>query len=402
MLTEAQVRNAQSGEKPRKIFDGGGLYLEVAPNGSRWWRLKYRIDGVEKRLSLGVYPDITLKRARERRQDARRLIAEGIDPSAQRKAAKAAVQDTFEALAREFFDVRRNGMAEKTFTKRQQRFEKFAFPKVGSRPIAKITAPEFLAMLKAVEARGNNETAHRLRSESGQVFRYAIATGRAERDITADLRGALAPVRVTHHPAVTEPAKIGELLRAIHDYRGHPVVEAALKLAPLLFVRPGELRLAEWADIRLEGNDPEYRIPAARMKMREQHVVPLARQAVALLKGLQAYRGGTKYVFPSVRTFSRPISNNTINGSLRRLGYSSEEMTGHGFRTIASTCLNELGYPPDVIELQLAHAERNDVRAAYNRASRLPNRRKMMQEWADYLDGLRAGIHTVSINRRDE
>jgi integrase len=392
MLTEAQVRNAQPGEKPRKIFDGGGLYLEVAPNGSRWWRLKYRIDGVEKRLSLGVYPDITLKRARERCQDARRLIAEGIDPSAQRKAAKAAVQDTFEALAREYFGVKRTGLTEKTFSKRLQRFEKFAFPKLGSRPIAKITAPEFLAMLKVVEARGANETAHRLRSESGQVFRYAIATGRAERDVTADLRGALAPVRVTHHPAVIEPEKIGELLRALHSYRGHPSVEAALKLAPLLFVRPGELRLAEWADIRLEGSEPEYRIPAARMKMREQHVVPLSRQAVAILTELRSYSGGTRYVFPSVRTFTRPISDNTINASLRRLGYSSEEMTGHGFRTIASTQLNELGYPPDVIELQLAHAERNDVRAAYNRASRLTDRRKMMQEWADYLDRLREGV----------
>lgn len=391
MLTEAEVRNALPGEKPRKIFDGGGLYLEVAPNGSRWWRLKYRIDGVEKRLSLGVYPDITLKRARERRQEARRLIAEGIDPSAQRKAAKAAVQDTFEALAREYFDVKREAMAEKTFTKRQQRFEKFAFPKLGSRPIAKITAPEFLAMLKAVEARGANETAHRLLSESGQVFRYAIATGRAERDITADLRGALAPVRVTHHAAIIEPERIGELLRSIDSYRGHPVVEAALKLAPLLFVRPSELRLAEWADIRLHGSDAEYRIPAARMKMREQHVVPLSRQAVAILNGLHGYSGDTKYVFPSVRTFARPISDNTINASLRRLGYSSEQMTGHGFRTIASTCLNELGYPPDIIELQLAHAERNDVRAAYNRASRLSERRRMMQEWADYLDVLRSG-----------
>lgn len=394
MLTEAEVRNAQPSEKSRKIFDGGGLYLEVAPNGSRWWRLKYRIDGVEKRLSLGVYPDITLKRARERRQEARRLIAEGIDPSAQRKAEKAAVQDTFEALAREYFDVKREAMAEKTFSKRQQRFEKFAFPKLGSRPIAKITAPEFLAMLKAVEARGANETAHRLRSESGQVFRYAIATGRAERDITADLRGALAPVRVTHHAAIIEPEKIGELLRAIDCYRGHPVTEAALRLAPLLFVRPSELRLAEWADIRLVGPEPEYRIPATRMKMREQHVVPLSRQAVAILSSIHGYSGDTKYVFPSVRTFARPISDNTINASLRRLGYSSEQMTGHGFRTIASTRLNELGYPPDVIELQLAHAERNDVRAAYNRASRLLERRRMMQQWADYLDSLRATAAT--------
>jgi integrase len=399
MLTEAQVRNTKPAEKPRKLFDAGGLYLELRPNGARYWRFKYYINGVEKRVSLGVYPVITLKRARERCLDARRLVAEGIDPSAQRKAEKAAVQDTFEALARECFDVKRNGMAEKSFVKRQQRFEKFAFPTLGSRPIRKLTAPEFLAMLKAVEARGKYETAHRLRSESGQVFRYAIATGRAERDVTADLRGALAPVRVTHHPAIIEPAKIGELMRALHNYRGHQVTEAALKLAPLLFVRPGELRLAEWADIRLEGDDPEYRIPAARMKMRQQHVVPLARQAVEILTELHPYSGDTKYVFPSIRTFTRPISDNTINGSLRRLGYSSEEMTGHGFRTIASTCLNELGYHPDIIELQLAHAERDNVRAAYNRAQRLADRRKMMQEWADYLDGLRAGAGVTAIRR---
>lgn len=399
MLTEAQVRNAKPGDRPRKVFDGGGLYLELHPSGSRWWRLKYRINGVEKRLSLGVYPDITLKRARERCQEARRLIAEGLDPSAERKAQKAATEDTFEALAREYFEMKREGMTAKTYGKRMQRFEKFAFPKVGSRPIASVTAPEFLAMLKAVEARGANETAHRLRSESGQVFRYAIATGRAGRDVTADLRGALAPVRVTHHAAVTDPARVGELLRAIHKYRGHPVTEAALKLAPLLFVRPGELRLAEWADMKLEGSQPEYRIPAARMKMREQHVVPLSTQAVEILKDLQSYSGGARYVFPSVRTFTRPISDNTINASLRRLGYASEEMTGHGFRTIASTCLNELGYPPDVIELQLAHAERNDVRAAYNRAARLPERRKMMQEWADYLERLRTGAEVVQAKR---
>jgi integrase len=369
----------------------------VNPNGSRWWRLKYRVAGREKLLSLGVYPDVPLKRAREKRDDARRLVADGIDPSAQRQAVKAAQRDSFEAVAREYFEVKRKALAPTTFEKRVKRFEDFIFPYLGKKPIGSITAPEFLAAIKRVETRGIHETAHRLRSEGGQIFRYAIATGRAERDVCADLRGALAPVVVRNHPAITDPARIGELLRAIDGYHGQPATECALKLAPLVFVRAGELRKAEWSEFDLDG--AEWRIPAKRMKMREQHMVPLSRQAVALLRELHPITGSGKYVFPSSVHADRPISENTVNASLRRLGFPGDEMTGHGFRSMASTCLNEQGWSPDVIELQLAHAERDEVRGAYNRAQRLADRRKMMQAWADYLDSLRAPRAVVALKR---
>jgi len=398
MLTETAIRAARATQKPAKLFDAGGLYLLVNPNGSRWWRLKYRVAGNEKLLSLGVYPDVSLKRAREKRDDARRMLADGIDPSAKRQAMKAARSDTFEAIAREYFEVRRKALAPGTFAKRVKRFEDFVFPYLGKQPITAITEPEFLAVLKRVEARGKHETAHRLRSESGQIFRYGIATGRADRDVSADLRGALAPVIVTNHPAITEPARIGELLRAIHGYHGQPATECALKIAPLVFVRPSELRKAEWSEFDLDG--AEWRIPAKRMKMKEQHIVPLSQQAVALLRELQPTTGTGRYVFPSIANADRPLSENTINASLRRLGFSGDEMTGHGFRSMASTCLNEQGWHPDVIELQLAHSERDEVRAAYNRAQRLAERRKMMQAWADYLDGLRAGANVVPLRHR--
>jgi integrase len=397
MLTEAAIRAAKATEKPVKLFDSGGLYLLVNPNGARWWRLKYRVSGREKLLSLGIYPDVPLKRAREKRDESRRLLADGIDPSAQRQATKVAQTETFEAIAREYFEVRRNGLAASTFQKRLKRFEDFVFPYLGNKPIASITAPEFLAVLKRVEARGIHETAHRLRSESGQIFRYGIATGRAERDVTADLRGALAPVVVTNHAAIVEPARIGELLRAIHGYHGQPATECALKLAPLVFVRPGELRRAEWTEFDLDA--AEWRIPAKRMKMKEQHIVPLSHQAVALLRELHPITGSGKFVFPSVLSAERPLSENTVNASLRRLGFAGDEMTGHGFRSMASTCLNEQGWAPDVIELQLAHAERDEVRGAYNRAQRLVDRRKMMQAWADYLDGLRKGADVLPLKR---
>lgn len=397
MLTETAIRAAKATDKPVKLFDTGGLYLLVNPSGARWWRLKYRISGREKLLSLGVYPDVPLKRARDRRDESRRLLADGIDPSAQRQATKAARSETFEAIAREYFEVRRKGLADSTFQKRLKRFEDFVFPYLGKKPIASITAPEFLGVLKRVEARGIHETAHRLRSESGQVFRYAIATGRAERDVTADLRGALTPVVVKNHAAIVEPTRIGELLRAIHGYHGQPATECALKLAPLVFVRPGELRKAEWTEFDLD--KAEWRIPAKRMKMREQHIVPLSLQAVELLRELHPITGSGKFVFPSVTNAERPLSENTVNASLRRLGFAGEEMTGHGFRSMASTCLNEQGWAPDVIELQLAHAERDQVRGAYNRAQRLADRRKMMQTWSDYLDGLRAGANVVPLKR---
>lgn len=269
----------------------------------------------------------------------------------------------------------------------------FVLPHIGSRPIHKITPAEVLGALRPIEARGKHETAHRTKQYVGQIFRYAVATSRAERDITADLRGALTPATTKNHAAVTDPAAIGALLRAIDGYSGQPVTHAALMLAPLVFVRPGELRQAEWSEIDLDVG--EWRIPARKMKMRELHIVPLSRQAAEILRSLRQLTGVGQYVFPSLRSKERPMSENTINGALRRLGYSNDEMTGHGFRAMASTCLNEQGWHPDVIELQLAHAERNKVRAAYNRAAHIAERRKMMQSWADYLDLQRSAIENT-------
>jgi integrase len=399
-LTETRIRATKPAEKPAKLFDGGGLYLLVNPakatdeSGARLWRLKYRIGGREKLLSLGAYPDVPLKLAREGREKARKQLAAGIDPSSARKAEKAARADTFAAIALEWLDLQRKKMAAATLQKAEWTFKDLINPYIGSRPIGSITAPEILAVLRRIETRGKHETAHRTKQRCSQIFRYAIATGRAERDPTPDLRGALAPVVVTNRAAITTPARIGELLRAIEGYSGQPSTEYALKLAPLLFARPGELRAALWNEFDLDG--AEWRIPATRMKMREEHVVPLARQAVELLRELHPLTGPDGYLFPSLTTPTRPISNNTINGALRRLGYARTEMTAHGFRAMASTCLNEQGFAPDVIELQLAHAERDKVRGAYNRAARLPERRKMMQAWADYLDGLRADVAKIA------
>ena len=399
MLTEAAVKAARATEKPRKLFDERGLFLLINPNGSRLWRLKYRIENREKLLAIGAYPDVGLKRAREKRDEARKLIADGIDPSAKRQAEKVAAAETFEAVGREWMELQRQRLTPSTFERNLRFLEDFLFPYLGRLPIARIKAQELLSTLKRVEARGHNETAHRVRAIAGNVFRYAIVTGRAERDVSADLRGALAPVVTRNRAAITDPARIGDLLRAIDAYRGQPATEAALKLAPLTFVRPGELRAAQWSELQLDGENPEWRIPKARMKMDEEHVVPLSQQAVAVFREIEPLTGGGKYVFPSLRGSHRPISENTVNVALRNMGFAREEMTGHGFRAMASTCLNEQGFPPDVIELQLAHAERNEVRSAYNRAKRMVERRKMMQVWADYLDGLRASANVVPIRR---
>jgi integrase len=396
-LTDTTIRNTKPGERPVKLFDGGGLYLLVSPNGSRWWRLKYRFDGKERGLSFGVYPDVPLKLARERRDEARKLIANGIDPSAQRQSEKVAKAHTFEAVAREWLERQKRKLAEVTYMKATWMLEAFVFPELGARAIGEITASDLLEVLRKIEERGKHETAHRTKQVCGRIFRYAIATGRAKHDIAADLRGALAPVVSVNRPAITEPARIAELLRAIYGYEGQPVTMCALKLAPLTFVRPGELRAAEWSEFDLDA--AEWRIPAARMKMREPHLVPLSHQAVELLRELQPLTGSGRYVFPSTRTSQRPMSEGTVNAALRRLGYTKEDMTGHGFRALASTCLNEQGWHPDLIELQLAHAERNKVRAAYNRAQRLAERRKMMQAWADYLDSVRTGAVVVPLRR---
>jgi integrase len=344
---------------------------------------------------------VSLQEARERREAAKRLLAKGIDPSTQRRLDKQAVgtSNTFKAVAEEVLaKLEKEGRADVTLTKQRWLLE-FVYPSLGDCPIAEIAAPELLSVIRRVEARGRYETARRLRSTCGTVFRYAIATGRAERDPSADLRGALTSPKVKHRSAIVDPAGIGALLRATEGYDGHPLTKAALRLAPLVFVRPGELRRAEWSEFDLEAG--EWRIPAAKMKMRRSHRVPLSRQALAILQDLQVITGGGRWLFPSTRSVSRPMSENTLNAALRRLGYGPDEMTTHGFRSTASTRLNEMGrWNPDAIERQLAHQEPDDVRRAYTHAAEYwPERVKMMQEWADYLDELREHGKVVSLRK---
>ncbi|MEO8315739.1 MAG: integrase arm-type DNA-binding domain-containing protein [Pseudomonadota bacterium] len=391
MLTETTIKAVRPQERPYKLTDERGLMLLVNPNGSRWWRLRFRYQGREQMLSLGVYPDVSLKRAREKRDEARSLLADGVNPAAKRTAERAAGADTFEAVGREWFAKQEPNWAPSHSVKILARLEQDLFPWLGSRPVGSIKAAELLTTLRRIESRGALDTAHRAHQNSGQIFRYAVATGRAERDPSGDLRGALAPAKPSHYPTITDPEKIGVLLRAIDGYTGSQLVRNALKLAPLVFVRPGELRAAEWAEFDLKKQ--EWRIRAERMKARVQHIVPLSRQAIAVLEELQPLTGDTRYLFPSIRTWIKPMSENTVNAALRGLGFSRNELTAHGFRSMASTLLNEQGWHRDAIERQLAHGERDQVRAAYNYAEHLPERRKMMQSWADYLDGLRASVH---------
>jgi integrase len=399
VLTEVSVKAARPQERPYKLFDGRGLYLFVAPTGGRLWRLKYRLAGRERLLALGAWPSVSLKRAREKRDEARRLIADGIDPSAERRKAKAALADTFRAVSDEWL-AKQGATLELDTVARLKSWLDVVAVSLGTRSIASIEPPELLAVLRRIEHRGKHETAHRTLATVGRVYRYAIATGRAKRDISADLRGALTPVVANNFAAVTDPAKVGALLRAIDAYQGQPSVQYALKLAPYVFVRPGELRGARWSEFSLDGKESTWRIPAARMKMDREHIVPLSRQAVALIEALHSFTGDSEFLFPALSYRDRPISDTAINAALRRMGYSTQdEMTGHGFRSMASTLLNEQGYHPDLIELQLAHHEKNKTRAAYNRAQRLEDRRRMMQAWADYLDGLRRGGKVVPIRR---
>lgn len=398
MLTPSAVANAKPQAKPYKLADERGMYLLVRPNGSRWWRLKYRRPDTHKEnsLSLGTFPDVSLRKARERRDEARKLLADGIDPSGQRKDDAAQAAATFGAIAAEWLEKQHSSLAAVTYAKAEWQLGMASA--LNDRPVADLAAPEVLEVLRKIESRGKIETAHRIKQRIGTVLRYAVATGRADRDCTSDLRGALTPVTSTPRAAITDPAKIADLLRAIDAYTGQPVTHAALRLAPLLFVRPGNLRAMEWAELDLDG--AEWRIPAGKMKMRDEHVVPLPTQAVAILRDLQPLTGRGRYCFPSLRTADRPMSENTVNASLRRMGYDKATMTGHGFRALASTRLNEMGYKPDVIERQLAHAERNKVRAVYNRAQYMDERRKMMQAWADYLDALRTGANVVAFKRK--
>jgi integrase len=388
MLTDTELKALRTRDRPYKRSDARGLYVIVNPDGARWWRFRYRVGGREKLISLGTYPDTSLKLAREKRDDARRDLAAGIDPSAQRLAAKMAAADTFEAIGREWLKVQEPKLSAATLAKAEWILTTFVFPHIGSRPIGEIEATDVLRLLRRVESRDKHETAHRTRQRCSQIFRFAVASGRARRDVTVDLRGALAAVKTESLAAIVEPARIGELLRAIDGYQGHPAVTAALKLAPYVFVRPGELRAAEWSEIDVA--DSAWRIPAERMKTKSPHVVPLAKQALDIIEELRLVTGGGRFLFPSLRTVARCMSENAITAALRRLGYSGDEMTWHGFRSMASTRLNELGFAPDMIELQLAHKERDKVRAAYNRAERLADRRSMMQQWADHLDGLRS------------
>jgi integrase len=404
-LSDVSVRSAKPAARPRKLSDGGGLYLLINPKpvASKLWRQAYRFDGKQKTLALGTYPAVSLSQAREGRDEARKLLASGIDPSAQRKVTrqleKAAAGNSFRVVAEEVIaKLEREGRAHVTIAKKRWLLD-FAYPAFGDRPVTEITAKELLALLRDLEGRGVYETAKRLRSTCGMVFRYAIATGRAERDPSNDLRGALTTHQVTHRAAIVEPAEIGALLRAIDGFDGQPTTQAALRLAPHVFVRPRELRQAEWNEFDLVG--AVWVIPAPKMKMRRPHRVPLSRQSLEIIRRLHEITGNGRLLFPSVRTVLRPISENTVNAALRRLGYAKEDMCGHGFRSMAATRLNEMGrWSPDAIERQLAHQEQNAVRRAYTHAAEFWSERvQMMQAWSDYLDGLRAGGTVVPFAR---
>ena len=390
-LTDTAIRAIKPTSKTAKFFDGGGLYLEVAPSGGKWWRLKYRFQGKEKRISLGTYPTIGLKEARERREETKKILANGIDPSAQRQAIKVSTtsidKDSFEVVTREWFDKHVVNLAPSYSKKVRSLFERQIFPVLGAKPIAEVEPTDVLNAARHVEQTGAIETAHRLIQICGQVFRYAIATGRTKYDVSTGLHAALPKVNVKHMATLTDKKRIGQLLRAIDAYGGFFPVRCALRLAPLLFVRPGELQKAEWTEFDLPA--AEWRLPASKMKMRQRHIVPLSSQALSILAELQPYTGNGQFLFPSIRTTTKPIALESMLVAIRSMGFTQDEMTMHGFRGMASTLLNEMGYNRDWIERQLAHGERDHVRAAYNYAEHLPERRRMMQEWADYLDGLK-------------
>ncbi|WP_131795492.1 tyrosine-type recombinase/integrase [Fluoribacter gormanii] len=390
-ISPVSLRNIKATDKTQRIFDGGGLYLEITPQGGTWWRLKYRFGGKEKRLSLGVYPDVSLALARDRRDDARKLLANDIDPGEHRKVMKQAssnrAANSFELIAREWFAKHSPNWVASHADKIIRRFERDIFPWIGATPIAEISAPILLTVIRRIEERGALETAHRAMGNCGQVFRYAVATGKADRDPSQDLRGSLPPVKATHFAAQTDPQSFAELLKIIDGYKGTLTVRCALRLAPLLFVRPGELRTAEWADVDLEKAEWRYMVS----KTNTPHIVPLSTQALTIFQELFPLTGHGRYVFPSARSGYRPMSDNAVLAALRRLGIGKEEATGHGFRATARTLLDEvLGIRPDLIEHQLAHAVRDPNGRAYNRTAHLPERKKMMQTWADYLDKLKA------------
>jgi integrase len=398
MLTAAEVQKAKPGPKARKLFDEKGLFLLVTPPGGKLWRLKYRIHGREKVLALGAYPDVSLADARDRRDAARKDVAAGDDPSAKRRAQKLARGNTFEVIAREWHARFRSKWTAETAETKLRRLEMHAFPQIGKKPISTVTSADVLSLLRRIEARETYDTARRVRQLCSEVMRYAVSTGRAENDPTGALRGALAPVQTTHRAAPTDPKAIGSLLRMIDAYDGTPAVKAALRLGPLVFVRPGELRRAEWTEIDLDR--AEWTIPAFKMKMRQTLTVPLSRQAVDVLRGIRPITGDGKYVFPSGRAGQRPMSDNAVLAAMRRMGIAKEEMSGHGWRAIARTLLDEvLRFRVDLIEHQLGHAVKDPNGRAYNRTSFLAERTEMMQVWADYLDALKKEYQAAARSR---
>ncbi|RQU51129.1 DUF4102 domain-containing protein [Burkholderia cenocepacia] len=398
-LTDTAIRNAKPADKPVRLFDGGGLYLEIAPSGGKWWRLKYRFGGKEKRYSLGVYPEVTLATARKKRDEAREKLAAGIDPGEAKKAEKRAsllaAAHSFEVVARGWMDERKTTVEPAQHAKTLARMENDVFPWLGKRPIAEIDAPEILVVLKRVDGRGARFTAHRIRSEISRVFRYGIKEGHCKADPARDLVDAIPPAQTTHFASIIEPEKVGEMLRAFDGFTGTFPVLCALKLAPMLFVRPGELRKAEWAQFDLDKGEWRYFVN----KTKTDHLVPLAAQAVTILRELHALTGEGVYVFPGARDRNRPMSEAAINAALRRLGYDTRtEITGHGFRAMARTILHEeLEEKPEVIEHQLAHTVPDSLGRAYNRTKFIKARRSMMQQWADYLDKLKAGAEIIPI-----
>ncbi len=397
-LSDPAIKKAKPADKSYKLADEKGLYLLVSHTG-KYWRMDYRFAGKRKTLALGVYPDVSLASAREKRDNGRRLIANDIDPGELKKTAKAMrverAANSFEAVAREWFAKH---LADKAKTHRDKvisRLEKDIFPWLGGRPIAEIEPPEILAAVRRIEGRGALDTSHRVLQSCGQIFRYAVATGRAKRDPTGDLRGALPPVKTTHLAAITDPKAVGELLRAVDGFKGSFQVQCALRLAPMLFVRPGELRKAKWVDIDLEAAEWRYLVT----KTKTEHIVPLASQTVAILRELQPLSGHREHVFPG-REPQKPMSDAAINAALRRMGYDTKtEITGHGFRAMARTLLHEeLGFAPEVIEHQLAHKVPDTLGAAYNRTKFLKRRKEMMQAWADYLDRLKVGAEVIPLH----
>jgi len=405
-LTDLALRNAKPSDKPRRLSDGGGLYLEVSPNGSKYWRMAYRYAGKQKTLALGVYPEISAPEARKAAQQGRDHLAEGRDPGLVKKILKGTncIENTFQAVAEEWIGKFKHMWTESHLKNVSGRLQRDIYPWIGNRPIGEITAPELLFVLRKIEARGHIESAHRASTNAGQVFMYAIATGRAERNPAADLKGAIPPPTVRHMSSITDPEQVGELMRAFDRYHGSPITKHALQLAAHVFLRSTELRLAEWTEIDFE--KAEWRVPMSRMKGRKRdkeasqtayHLVPLAKQVLLILGEIHALTGHGKYLFPGLRASTRPMSDATLTNALRRMGYSPEELHVHGLRATARTLIRqELGFDEEPIERQLGHAVKGPLGAAYNRADFVEERKRMMQAWADYLDKLKAGVGIIA------